>query len=183
MLRYCSFFDICPEEKWTPPPTGVWKINCDAAFKNGVAALDVMVIDDCGTLIEAVSKSYYCKSAFEVELKTVEWATTLDASKGWRKLIFATDAHEVVNNISLIPKQQGWILKEETTNIRAALHQNNWSLIWNNISSNRLADELAKLAFALKSNLFFSSLDLSCLQETFCSIYASEIVVGSSTLL
>lgn len=73
--------DLSPDERWSPPSIGEWKINCNASFKNGRAALGLVVRDDCGTLIEATAKIYFCKSAFEAELKVVEWATSIAAER------------------------------------------------------------------------------------------------------
>lgn len=65
ILKFSPTFDSDAEEKWTSPSIGEWKVNCDASFTNGVAALGLVIRNDCGTLIEATTKLINCCSAYE----------------------------------------------------------------------------------------------------------------------
>lgn len=42
-------------ELWTLPKLGWWKENCDSAFRDGKAAVSMVVRDDFGLLVEATS--------------------------------------------------------------------------------------------------------------------------------
>lgn len=81
-LRFNLSFDLKNEERWIPLCIGTWKVNCDASYKDGHAALEMVIKDECGILIEAHSKVFNCCSAYEAEVKVVEWATRLATDKG-----------------------------------------------------------------------------------------------------
>lgn len=80
-------------------------------------------------------------------------------------------------NANGIPK--GWLTSESIYNTRMAFINNNWNLVWNKRSSNRLADVLAKMNLSTGSFYSFSSLNLDCLPKAFCNVYIYEIIGGS----
>lgn len=100
VLKFYSTFDRAVDEKWIPPSIREWKMNCDAAFKNGMAAVSAVLRDDCGTLIKASSMITNCLSAFEAEVKAVEWAVALAVKEGERNLVLSTDTLSVVKEFN-----------------------------------------------------------------------------------
>lgn len=181
-LSFSPTFDSAAKEKWSPPCFGMWKVNCDASYKDGVAALGMVIRDDCGTLIEATTKLISCYSAYEAEVKVVEWATSMTAIGERNNLIFISCAAKVVEEINSNTELKGWHTNEGIYNIHACLLNNIWKIVWNRRSANRLAHALVKLPLSSHSSLSFSSFNLDRLPETLYNIYASEIVGGSAYL-
>lgn len=44
-LNFNPTFNVEEEEKWSPPATSMWKVNCDASYKDGSAALGMVIRD------------------------------------------------------------------------------------------------------------------------------------------
>lgn len=107
-LSFSPTFDSAAKEKWSPPCFGMWKVNWDASYKDGVAALGMVIRDDCGTLIEATTKLISCYSAYEAEVKVVEWATSMTAIGERNNLIFISCAAKVVEEINSNTELKGW---------------------------------------------------------------------------
>lgn len=166
------------EESWIPPPLGEWKVNYDTAFKEGTAVLEVVVRDAFGNLIAAEFKIAKCSSAFEAEVQALVWATFMATEHDWKFLILSTDAYTIVEEVKSNKMPKDWSAGEGVHKIRRALELNNWKLVWQKRSANKLADVLAKLTLKNKSYFSFSSSNLDCLPGAFCNVYFSEIVGG-----
>lgn len=81
-----------------PPTLGCFKVNTDTAFKDGAAALAV-VLRDCN------GKVLYLSSPAKAELKAIVWALEIAEAKSWINLIWSFDAQSIVKetNSSLDP--------------------------------------------------------------------------------
>lgn len=74
-LKFTSSFETEKiPAKWLAPALGVRKMNCDAAFKDGKAALAIVVWDEDGLFVVARTKLLSLSSALEAEIKAIEWA-------------------------------------------------------------------------------------------------------------
>lgn len=51
------------------------KVNTDAAFKNGKAAIGLVVRNEIGEIVLIMTKILGCKTTLMAELHAVEWAT------------------------------------------------------------------------------------------------------------
>lgn len=67
--------------RWKPPPAGWLKVNTDAAFNNGLAAIALVVRNDYGGMVLTMTKLMGCKNAWCVELAAVNWATKIMSRK------------------------------------------------------------------------------------------------------
>ncbi|KAF3448840.1 hypothetical protein FNV43_RR09554 [Rhamnella rubrinervis] len=68
-------------EKWRPPPKDWYKANTDAAFKNGTAALAMVIRDEKGRVLQMFSLLTNANSPLEAEFKALEWAMKLTSEE------------------------------------------------------------------------------------------------------
>lgn len=96
-------------------------MNCDAAFRNGKAAIALVAHDNFGLLVTASSNINICFSAFEAEAKGVDWAISYVLSKMWRNPIFSFDASFVMEDVSSPKRHDGWSASESIQSIKSTL--------------------------------------------------------------
>ncbi|KAF3451143.1 hypothetical protein FNV43_RR07234 [Rhamnella rubrinervis] len=72
------------------------KINVDAAFQRSRAAAAMVVRNGDGKLLWLSSFLFTCRSPFEAELVSLNWASKLAETKNWRNIQWEVDAKEVV---------------------------------------------------------------------------------------
>lgn len=183
VLQFLSSFSASKiKETWKPPKRGWWKVNCDTAWVNGKATMAMVVWDEDGLLVMACSKVSSASSAYEAEMKTVEWAVTSAARKPWNKLMFSSSALTVVNEMKSSNDPNGWYMKESVFSIRAMLNSKGWELYWNARSSNFFADCLVKSTLAISCNFLFPSSNLGNLPKDLSDTYVLDLsdLMGSS---
>ncbi|KAF3444745.1 hypothetical protein FNV43_RR14438 [Rhamnella rubrinervis] len=86
-------------EFWKPPPSDWCKINVDAAFCEGNAALALIMRNEQGRVLYLASKLVTAASSYEAELKALEWGFGLASENNWSKICWSSDALVVVNEI------------------------------------------------------------------------------------
>ncbi|KAF3438471.1 hypothetical protein FNV43_RR21233 [Rhamnella rubrinervis] len=89
------------KESWSPPPQYWLKANIDAAFKEGAAALALVVRDEQGQVVFLASKLDRATSAMEAELKALVWALQLARVEPWQQVIWSSDVKNIVSEVML----------------------------------------------------------------------------------
>ena len=56
---------------WTPPPKDCLKLNVDAGWKEGVAAVVILTRDDVGGVIDMWSEKFMAQSVLEVKARAI----------------------------------------------------------------------------------------------------------------
>lgn len=138
------------------------------------AAFAMVVWDDDGVMVMACSKLALVSSAYEAEMKYLDWAVNAAAKKPWRNLIFSSDALEVVNEVKSSREPLGWFSRDSIMCIRDIIFSKGWELCWETRNSNRFADFIAKQTLANNCNVLYSSLNLKCLPNDVIEIYVSD---------
>lgn len=64
----------------------------------------------------------------EAELFALNWVVLEAVSRGWRNLIFSSDAFNLTKEINAKTDPQGWFIRSYVLNIRNALTQFGWKL-------------------------------------------------------
>lgn len=100
------------------------KVNCDAAFLEGRAALAFVVRDDTCLLVVARSKLLCLSSASEAETKAIEWAICSSCDILGKNYCFFSDALVVVNEINTNKDPTGWSTKEVVLKTRQTFVEN-----------------------------------------------------------
>ncbi|KAF3455745.1 hypothetical protein FNV43_RR00387 [Rhamnella rubrinervis] len=80
------------KEKWIPPTSGWFKINIDAAYKDGKAALALVKLDELGRVMYLAFKLASASTHFEAEIKAIEWAFEIAVEKNWKNIIWSSNA-------------------------------------------------------------------------------------------
>ena len=143
-------------EQWVPPPLEWLKVNTDAAFKEGAAALAMVVRDSCGKVLLLQTKLETAHSPMEAELKALSWALESVVSMSWRNLIWSSDAQFMVKEINSNSDPCEWNTRYMVLSCRELLSSNGWILGWNARDSNQLADIAAKFSLSSISSFSFS---------------------------
>lgn len=145
---------------WKASATGIRKINCDATFKDGKAALAVVICDDDGLHIVVRTKLLCLSSAYEAKVKALEWATCIAGKMQWRNFSFSSNAKGVVNEINSSKIPLSWFTRKAVMLICKTLFDKGWNLCWNERSTNFFADFVAKKALNGDKNVMFSYFNL-----------------------
>lgn len=87
-IQYLPSFSDQIVVRWSPPIIGWWKINSEAAYANGRAAVAFVARDDDGLLIQTSAKCIDAPSVAEAEVLALEWAVLEAVDRGWRNFIF-----------------------------------------------------------------------------------------------
>ncbi|KAF3430967.1 hypothetical protein FNV43_RR25697 [Rhamnella rubrinervis] len=137
-----------------PAPKQDWdKGNTDAAFMDGLAAGAVIFRDGLGNWIALHSFLFECKSAFEAEAITLEWAMKKAKEAGWLNIEWSVDALQVVKEVNDEQGSWQWDSFHSLVNIKKFLQEEGWSVGW----EAREADEVAHASalFSRTKNVSF----------------------------
>lgn len=122
ILQYTSSFKTQnPLAKWIASALGVRKVNCDAAYVDGRAALEFVVRDEADLLVVAITKLLCLSSALEVEIRAIKWAIRCADNDQWRNFCFSSDAQVAVNDINSSKELLGWSTKDAILYARSTL--------------------------------------------------------------
>lgn len=133
-------------QPWCAPASGCFKLNIDAAFKNGVAGLACIVRDCMASRVLVRSKKCDCRSAFDAELLGLEWASEPLVKDGWSNPSWCSDSKEVVSFINSASEHGSWLSRYTVVRLRNLFQQQKWTLTRSARESNNAADLVAKLA-------------------------------------
>lgn len=152
-------------KSWLPPLPGEFKINFDAAFKDGMASLGVVLRDSVEIIRGSWINRFRAVNAFCVEVEVAVQAFQVTEALQLDKVSFEGDAHNVIMTILGCSQFEDW--KVETIMETGKVLFNCrlfWRLVFAHRSCNLAAHELAKWAF---SSDFSGQVDLSILPSTF----------------
>lgn len=153
---------------WAPPTPNWWKLNSDAAYANGRAALAFVIRDDLGLLVKALSKTPLASS-----LKLKLW----NGFCQWQLVRTGKTFYSLLMLYKWLRIWSGgeYHIRDQVLLIRKQLAVNGWSMVWNARSSNRFANALAKKAMSSLCNFSFSSSNLICLLDDLSKILMADM--------
>ena len=162
-------------KRWSPLSEGNFKVNIDAAFIEGQAALAMVQRNSEGEVLFLASKLETANSPKEAEMKALVWALEIAVSKNWSNLVWSLDAQVVVKEINSNIDPCDWSTRYLILQCRELLCSNGWWLEWNERETNQLADKVAKLTLNSRNVLFFSADDI--LRSNFPSCLVDVILL------
>ncbi|KAF3449996.1 hypothetical protein FNV43_RR06075 [Rhamnella rubrinervis] len=142
-------------ENWKPPPANWVKVNVDAAFKMEEAVAAMVVRDNEGKILLLDTCIFTAMSAFDAEIKTLNWAASKASSCGWKNLIWISDAKEAVRLILDHSVPANWPSRDEIKFLRNIFTREDWKLEWNCRPANKLADISAKFSLSNSRVIFY----------------------------
>ncbi|KAF3446701.1 hypothetical protein FNV43_RR11881 [Rhamnella rubrinervis] len=145
------------EERWRAPPKNWYRANTDAAFKDGRAALVLVLRDEKGKVLYLASKLDSANSAKEAELKALVWGFEKAKMESWELVVWSSDALNVVKEVESCDEPVCWESRYSVLFCRGLLKEESWKLMRNARSANIVADLSAK--FTTNTSLLFSRLD------------------------
>ncbi|KAL3833012.1 hypothetical protein ACJIZ3_007748 [Penstemon smallii] len=142
---------------WLPPPKGWFKANSDAAFKNGDAALAVVIRNSSGSVVFASSRSTPCINAKVAEALAIRDACKFLNEIGVHNIIFECDCLLVVQAILFWEENMDWAISSIILEIREFWASwPKWRFKFVSRSVNCAAHNLAAWAFPRSLSLCLS---------------------------
>ncbi|GKE34826.1 reverse transcriptase, partial [Tanacetum coccineum] len=88
-----------PSLQWIPlsPHEPLVKINCDAAYKDTIAAFGIVVRDSPGSLLNVHGNSCFATSPLHAEVIAIHSACRLTYNRGWVGAIVESDSHIAIS--------------------------------------------------------------------------------------
>ncbi len=127
-----------------PPPTGVIKLNVDAAIHTSVAAIAVIARDDAGCFVKAWTKTLPTVDPTVAEASAILWAIQLAYLEKWKNILVESDAKNCVDAILGI-SACSWNIYALCNDVkRLASDFSSCSFCWVKREANMVAHELAK---------------------------------------
>ncbi|GKF40076.1 reverse transcriptase, partial [Tanacetum coccineum] len=138
-----------PSPQWIPPHEPLVKINCDAAYKDTIAAFGIVVRDSPGSLLSVHDNSYFATSPLHAEVIAIHNACRLAYNHGWVGAVVESDSQLTIS-LSSIKTIPPWSLGSLIEDIRTWSKNLHLTFSWTNRSNNQVAHWTAQ--FALSSN-------------------------------
>jgi len=135
--------------EWSPPPVGVMKINCDAAWKNSKAAFGCIIRDHEGSVLECFGARFSALSVQMAEAIAIREACIFCLKAGISNVIIENDNASVVSWCVRSRTSPNWDCKSVVAGILALADSCNASFSSVRHEANRAADSLAR--WVLKS--------------------------------
>jgi ribonuclease HI len=138
--------------KWFVPPPQVLKFNVDAALKDGLATLAVIVRSDSGHVLNGWPKRYDTTDPCTAEAAAILWAIELAKENNYLKILVEGDAKICIEVITEVAATIPWrILSLVNIIMVLALEFPSCSFCWVRRDANGMAHSLAKFASSLPS--------------------------------
>uniref|UniRef100_A0A2N9G2U3 CCHC-type domain-containing protein n=1 Tax=Fagus sylvatica TaxID=28930 RepID=A0A2N9G2U3_FAGSY len=93
---------------WSVPPSNVLKLNVDAALKDGVATLAVVVRNDMGHVINGWAKKVETTDPATVEAAALLWALEIAVENKFTKIVVEGDAKLCIDAITIETTSIPW---------------------------------------------------------------------------
>jgi hypothetical protein len=84
---------------WSRPPSGIIKLNVDAAILPSTASIVVIAQNDAGLFIKAWAKAFNSCDPLVAEAADIRWAVQLDKMEDWRDIIIERNSKVCVDVI------------------------------------------------------------------------------------
>ncbi|KAL3641648.1 hypothetical protein CASFOL_012463 [Castilleja foliolosa] len=161
-------------QSWNPPPIGWFKINMDAAFKDGNACSGVVIRNANGSFVHAYSMEHKCLDANTAEALAILDSCLVAQKLGLQKVLFESDCLNVVSFINGNSRNYYWTsgpVVEAIDNLKLKMPL--WSFSFVPRVCNSAAHALAAWAFC---NDFFGNIPLVSIPvNVFCD-FGSPLV-------
>ncbi|XP_028954974.1 uncharacterized protein [Malus domestica] len=130
---------------WSPPGSGIIKINVDASWnaRESVGFVGVVARDDHGRFVAACRKKICASSAVMAEAKAILHGCSLGRYMGWNDIIIESDSLDSVSCLQDLNSMGSWDafpLLAKCTSLGKAFQDCRWS--WVPRSANKAADSL-----------------------------------------
>ena len=146
---------VSKEARWKPPPESWLKANVDAAVGETASAIALVVRDHQGNLVFLASSVIDSMEPAFVELKALEWATSLLFERGWKNIEWCSDAKTIVNDIVSDKEPMSWWSRDDILLIKHRSETSTWEFSWTPRGANKLADLVAKSTLTSRNELLF----------------------------
>ena len=147
--------------RWSVPPLQVLKFNVDAALKDGLATLAVIVRSDSGHVMNGWTKRYDTTDPCTAEAAAILWAMKLAKKNNYLKILVEGNAKICIEAITEVVATIPWrILSLVNIIMVLALEFPTCSFCWVRTDANGMAHSLAKFTSSLPSCFFCNSSNL-----------------------
>ena len=147
--------------RWFIPLPQVLKLNVDAALKDGLATLAVIVRSDSGHVMNGWTKRYDTTDPCTTEAAAILWAMELAKENNYLKILVEGDAKICIEAITEVATTiLGRILSLVNIIKVLALEFPTCSFCWVRRDANGMAHSLAKFTSSLPSCFFCNSSNL-----------------------
>jgi ribonuclease HI len=137
---------------WSVPPSNVLKLNVDAALKDGMATLAVVVRKDIGHVINGWAKKVETTDLATVEATTLLWALEIAVENKFTKIVVEADAKLCIDAITIETTSIPWRIHSLVHSLKVlAFEFSVCSFCWVRRDANGVAHSLAKFASSLNS--------------------------------
>jgi hypothetical protein len=138
---------------WRPPPSGVMKLNCDAAVSRARTTLAEVARNDKGEILKIWAKADCIEDPGVAETKAILFAFQMALEEDYHQALVEGDAKVVIDTL-LKPSSQGdWTISTIVGDIRhLARCFLNCNFAWTRRDGNNLAHSVAK--FTSSSSYF-----------------------------
>ncbi|KAF3434966.1 hypothetical protein FNV43_RR22053 [Rhamnella rubrinervis] len=116
-----------------------------------------------GKLLWLSSFLFTCRSPFEAELVSLNWASKLAETKNWRNIQWEVDAKEVVKIVHSMEEPSNWFTAHDILELRSRFVRIDWSLNWISRTCNGVADLAAKFSLSRNVSLLVDELNIESL--------------------
>uniref|UniRef100_A0A2N9HWJ1 RNase H type-1 domain-containing protein n=1 Tax=Fagus sylvatica TaxID=28930 RepID=A0A2N9HWJ1_FAGSY len=138
--------------RWSFPPPQVLKLNVDAALKDGLATLAVIVRSDSRHVMNGWTKRYDTTDPCTAEAAAILWAMELAKENNYLKILVEGDAKICIEVITEEAATIPWRILSLVNIIKVlALEFPAYSFCWVRRDANGVAHSLAKFASSLPS--------------------------------
>ena len=144
--------------KWTPPPSGWYKLNFDGAARGnpGIAGIGCIINDDCGNWVGKLAAPLPPTTNNLAELEAVDRGIQLCISLGVSKVVIEGDSQIVLNALR-IRDTPNWTLNAKLKDVLIHLDKlEEYQICHIFREGNRIADKLANLGADGESSLVFN---------------------------
>ncbi|XP_043717635.1 uncharacterized protein LOC122665544 [Telopea speciosissima] len=137
--------------QWSPPPVGVVKVDCDAAFIKDTAkgGLGVIFRDHTGAVLRARSIPIMLSSVIHGEIMAIRSALLLALDLGYKNLVVVSDSRDAILFIegSKSPSWEMEGLVDDVVNLKSSFSSISFSFVPR--AMNIVSDALARKALSL----------------------------------
>ena len=146
---------------WSRPPSGVVKLNVDAALAKESAMIAVVARDHGGEIVKAWAKEYQTCDPMLVEATAILWAVQLAYAEQFTSIIIEGDAKVCFDAVNGKAEDCNWSIPFICNDI-SVLSQSfdGICFCWVNREANSVADSLAKFSVRDLSNFCCNSYSL-----------------------
>ena len=134
---------------------GLVKANVDVVVGETTSTIALAVRDHQGNLVFLAFSVIDIIEPVFVELKALEWATSLMIEHGWNNMEQCNDVKTIVNDIIFNKEAMSWWSRDGILLIKHASDFSSWNFSWTPRGANKLADLVAKSTLTSRNKFVF----------------------------